>query len=137
MISDDDVASFVAMTGAKADEAHGYLEMAAGDLHQAANLFFEMGGGGGGAPSPVIGPMPSGPMRPASAAVPGGDASVAAEVAAAAAAAGIDTDPLLPDSHMGDGGEVRAPIAAYQDQIIDPEQRDGECRSRYRRTLLR
>jgi len=106
-VSDDDVAMFVSMTSCGADEARGYLEMAGGNLQQAVSLFFEMGGaagGGGGAPPPA----PAGPGVI--------DSDVAAEVAAAAAAAGIDTGPLQPKE------EVRAPIEAFQDQIINPEQ---------------
>lgn len=45
------------------------------------------------------------------------DSDVADEVRAAAAAAGID----LPDSSMGMEDEVRAPIASFQDQIINPD----------------
>jgi hypothetical protein len=48
------------------------------------------------------------------------DADVAAEVAAVAAAAGLSAD--LPDVNMADAAsEVRAPIASYEDQMIDPE----------------
>jgi len=114
MITDDAVAQFISLSGASPDEARGYLEMAGGDLQQAVNLFLEMGGGGGAAPaSPVPRPNPA-PT------VAGGvvDADVAAEVAAAAAAAGIDTgDTAMAEPEQ----EVRAPIAAYQDQIINPE----------------
>lgn len=114
MITDDAVAEFISMTAAPADEARGYLEMAGGDLQSAMNLFLEMGGGGGGAPAaPAASPAPPAPSG-------GGviDADVAAEVAAAAAAAGIDTS-MMQDAPMEE--EVRAPIAAYQDQIINPD----------------
>jgi hypothetical protein len=48
---------------------------------------------------------------------PGADADVAAEVAAVAAAAGLD----IPDASMASAEEVRAPIASFQDQIINPD----------------
>eukprot|EP00930_Biecheleria_cincta_P085726 TRINITY_DN75098_c0_g1_i1.p1 TRINITY_DN75098_c0_g1~~TRINITY_DN75098_c0_g1_i1.p1 ORF type:complete len:444 (-),score=91.23 TRINITY_DN75098_c0_g1_i1:142-1473(-) len=115
MITDDAVAEFISMTAAQADEARGYLEMAGGDLQSAVNLFLEMGGGGGSAPAAPA-------ARPLAPAAPSGgdivDADVAAEVAAAAAAAGIDTD-MMQDTHMEE--EVRAPMPAYQDQIINPD----------------
>ena len=60
-------------------QARGYLEMAAGDLHQAIGLFFEMGG----APSAAR-------TEPAAPAAGGYNEDVAAEVRAAAVAAGID-----------------------------------------------
>eukprot|EP00929_Paragymnodinium_shiwhaense_P113721 TRINITY_DN82015_c0_g1_i1.p1 TRINITY_DN82015_c0_g1~~TRINITY_DN82015_c0_g1_i1.p1 ORF type:complete len:511 (-),score=152.93 TRINITY_DN82015_c0_g1_i1:80-1612(-) len=121
MSSDEAVAEFVAFTGASPEDARNYLEMACQNLQQAINLFMEMGGGGGGG-------VPSPGMRAAQAparGVPeiagsggalaaGGDADVAAEVAAVAAAAGIDA---------ADEDAVRAPIAAFDDQIIDDSQR--------------
>jgi hypothetical protein len=125
-MSDDLVANFIAFTGSGPEEAKQYLEMAGGNLEQAVNLFVDMGGGGGGGGAPAASPPVARPSPPPPAAAgPGsmegvtGDADVAAEVAAVAAAAGID----LPDATMGDGGaeEVRAPIAAYQDQIINPD----------------
>eukprot|EP00442_Polarella_glacialis_P008824 CAMPEP_0115108272 /NCGR_PEP_ID=MMETSP0227-20121206/37887_1 /TAXON_ID=89957 /ORGANISM="Polarella glacialis, Strain CCMP 1383" /LENGTH=422 /DNA_ID=CAMNT_0002506499 /DNA_START=36 /DNA_END=1305 /DNA_ORIENTATION=+ len=80
MIADESISELISITGASADEARGYLEMAGGDLQQAANLFLEMGGGGGGGPaaSPFYGPL----LRRA---------------------------------------DVRAPIAAFQDQMVNPE----------------
>lgn len=121
MIADDDVATFVAMTGASAEEAQSYLEMAGGDLQGAINLFLEMGHAPAAPVVPPTAPRPA--VASAEEAVV--DADVAAEVAAAAAAAGIDAGPLMQDAAMGAGGgdtgEVRAPIAAYQDQIINPE----------------
>lgn len=118
--SDDLVAQFVSFTGAGPEEAQHYLEMTGGELQQAVNLFVDMGGGGssGAAPGSPARPKPAPPAAP----VPMegvADADVAAEVAAAAAAAGID----LPDSSMGDAADdaVRAPIAAFQDQIINPD----------------
>ncbi|CAE6970969.1 PUX7 [Symbiodinium natans] len=115
MVTDESVAEFISLTSASDDEAKGYLEMAGGNLQQALGLFFEMGGG-----SPALGPSPS--PAPAASAThqPVIDADVAAEVAAAAAAAGIDTGPLE-DAHMAAEEEVRAPLPAYQDQIINPE----------------
>mmetsp|Transcript_3560 Transcript_3560/g.8372 ORF Transcript_3560/g.8372 Transcript_3560/m.8372 type:complete len:452 (+) Transcript_3560:85-1440(+) len=112
MISDESVAAFISLTSAPVESARAYLEMAGGDLQQAANLFLECGER-----------MPS-PSPAAATAAPSGagvvDADVAAEVAAAAAAAGIDTGPLGPDTEM-EAEEVRAPMPAYQDQIINPE----------------
>lgn len=113
MASDELVAQFISMMGVGADEARSYLEMAGGELQQAVNLFLEMGA----APAP----RPQAPSsRPAQSAV--ADPAVAAEVAAAAAAAGIETGPI-PDADMGDAwqDEVRAPIPAFQDQIINPD----------------
>jgi len=124
MIADDDVASFVSMTGANPEEAQGYLEMVGGNLEQAVNLFLEMGGGGAAKPSSA-----PAPARPPPVAGVGGvvDADIAAEVAAAAAAAGID----MGDAAMGAEEEVRAPIASFQDQMIDP----GHERSRVQRAM--
>eukprot|EP00439_Symbiodinium_sp_Y106_P032634 s6810_g3.t3 len=118
MVTDESVAEFISLTSASDDEAKGYLEMAGGNLQQALGLFFEMGGGSS---SPALGPSPS-PAVPAAPAAsqPVIDADVAAEVAAAAAAAGIDTGPLQ-DAHMAGEEEVRAPMPAYQDQIINPD----------------
>ncbi|CAE7866059.1 Ubxn7 [Symbiodinium sp. KB8] len=118
MVTDESVAEFISLTSASDDEAKGYLEMAGGNLQQALGLFFEMGGGSS---SPALGPSPS-PAAPAAPAAnqPVIDADVAAEVAAAAAAAGIDTGPLQ-DAHMAGEEEVRAPMPAYQDQIINPD----------------
>lgn len=117
MVTDEDVAEFVSMTGARADEAHGYLEMAGGSLQQAVSLFLEMGGVQS---SPAARPAPSPASPPGYLAGGVVDAEVAAEVAAAAAAAGVDMGPAhLPDAHMADA-EVRAPMAAFQDQIINP-----------------
>jgi len=93
------------MTSAGDDEARGYLEMAGGDLHQAVGLFFEMGGG---TPAPAH-------RSSASPSPVDHSADVAAEVRAAALAAGLGPD----DTPMEE--EVRAPLPAYQDQIIDPE----------------
>eukprot|EP00929_Paragymnodinium_shiwhaense_P007665 TRINITY_DN111573_c0_g1_i1.p1 TRINITY_DN111573_c0_g1~~TRINITY_DN111573_c0_g1_i1.p1 ORF type:complete len:439 (+),score=115.39 TRINITY_DN111573_c0_g1_i1:178-1494(+) len=106
-ISDELVAEFVSMMGAPPDEARGYLEMAGGNLEQAVHLYFEMGGGGGG----------GGSMPPASGAQTGAGLhdDVAAEVKAAAIAAGVDISDAGPPVEE----EVRAPIAAYQDQMID------------------
>ncbi|CAE7900123.1 PDE6D [Symbiodinium necroappetens] len=117
MVTDESVAEFISLTSAS-DDAKGYLEMAGGNLQQALGLFFEMGGGSS---SPALGPSPS-PAAPAAPAAnqPVIDADVAAEVAAAAAAAGIDTGPLQ-DAHMAGEEEVRAPMPAYQDQIINPD----------------
>mmetsp|Transcript_20707 Transcript_20707/g.58072 ORF Transcript_20707/g.58072 Transcript_20707/m.58072 type:complete len:471 (-) Transcript_20707:32-1444(-) len=121
MIADESVAEFISFTGAGPDEARYYLEMAGGELQQAVNLFLEMGPAAGAMGSPAMQPAPP----PAQAApMPGGvvDAAVAAEVAAAAAAAGIETEPAqLPDVHMADADEVRAPMPAFQDQIINPD----------------
>lgn len=115
MITDEAISEFVSFTGASADEARHYLEMSGGDLQTGVDLFLEMGGGGGAGGG---GPQrPAAPAPPPQAASPGGviDADVAAEVAAAAAAAGVDVP-------MGDEGEeVRAPIASFQDQIINPD----------------
>eukprot|EP00747_Dinoflagellata_sp_TGD_P022156 gnl/TRDRNA2_/TRDRNA2_128936_c0_seq1.p1 gnl/TRDRNA2_/TRDRNA2_128936_c0~~gnl/TRDRNA2_/TRDRNA2_128936_c0_seq1.p1 ORF type:complete len:500 (+),score=104.59 gnl/TRDRNA2_/TRDRNA2_128936_c0_seq1:68-1501(+) len=132
MATDEAVAQFVAFSGAGPDEARQYIEMAGGSVEQAVNLFLEMGGGGGGAAaSPPSGPSPA-PAAPPGIGTGGGggggvvDADVAAEVAAAAAAAGIDVGAhsAAPDVPMEEA-EVRAPIAAYEDQIINPrvEQR--------------
>lgn len=123
MITDESIADFVAFTGASATEATQYLEMAGGDLQQAASLFMEMGGGGGGGGAVVD--VPDVAMPPAGAAAGGGggpeiDSDVAAEFAAVAAAAGIQADELgLPGSGAA-MADVRAPIDAFQDQIIDP-----------------
>jgi len=133
MISDETISSFVSLTCATPDEARQYLEMTGGEVEQAVNLFLEMG-----AASPPLQPAqpPAGPssdvgMQDVVGGGGGGvgsssavlDADVAAEVAAVAAAAGIDAGPLLPDSHMADIPEedVRAPMPAYQDQIINPD----------------
>jgi hypothetical protein len=121
-MGDELVAQFISFTGANPDEAKSYLEMSGGDLQQAVNLFVDMGGGGGAAPgSPARPPPPAVPSGGGGVAPGGGpvvDEDVAAEVAAVAAAAGID----LPDATMADAEEpVRAPIAAFQDQIINPE----------------
>ncbi|CAK9064353.1 UBX domain-containing protein 2 [Durusdinium trenchii] len=91
------------------DQARGYLEMAGGNLQQAIGLFFEMGGS---ASSPALpAQRPSSPVDY--------NEDVAAEVRAAAVAAGIDAGPLgMQDEVME---EVRAPMPSYQDQIIDPE----------------
>jgi len=134
MIADESVAQFVALTACGADEARGYLEMANGDLQAAMNLFLEMGGGGA---SPV--PQPAAPLPAQGGGSGTVDPSVAAEVAAVAAAAGIDTGPMDVPEPMDDD-EVRAPMPAYQDQIINPEmerrrmqeaiQADSEAMSR-------
>lgn len=119
--SSDKVSEFIAFTGAGIDEAQSFLEMAGGELQQAVNLFMELqGGGGGGSPARRPAPSPSAPPLVAA----GGDAAVAAEVAAAAAAAGIDSGPEQQGGGGGCGGDadeeaVRAPIAAFDDQIID------------------
>eukprot|EP00927_Polykrikos_kofoidii_P024615 TRINITY_DN22353_c0_g1_i1.p1 TRINITY_DN22353_c0_g1~~TRINITY_DN22353_c0_g1_i1.p1 ORF type:complete len:442 (-),score=101.76 TRINITY_DN22353_c0_g1_i1:96-1421(-) len=121
MITDEAVADFIAMTASGPEEARGYLEMAGGDLQQAMNLFLEMSGGASGSPvmRPTPAPTASGPMGGGGPVV---DADVAAEVAAAAAAAGIDTEGLMGDATMADAQEeVRAPMPAFQDQMIDPE----------------
>jgi len=122
METDEAVAEFIAATGAPADEARGYLEMAGGELQAAVSMFFDMGGGGD-PPSPAMRPTQSPATSPMAGAVV--DEDVAAEVAAAAAAAGIDTGHAggIPDATMADAGadEVRAPMPAYQDQIINPE----------------
>lgn len=110
MITDEAVAEFISLTNAQVDEARGYLEMTGGELQEAVNIFLEMGGGGGN-PSPVLRPAPS-PAAPMDM-----DADVAAEVRAAAAAAGID----MADAEMDDA-EVRAPMASFNDQMIDPDQ---------------
>jgi len=122
MITDEAVAEFSMLTNASADEARGYLEMAGGELESAMNLFLEMGGGGGGGGSPAIAPAPapavSAPTAATSRSGGGPDADLAAEFAAVAAAAGIE----LPDAQMAEAeADVRAPIAAYQDQIINPD----------------
>eukprot|EP00411_Alexandrium_monilatum_P017502 CAMPEP_0175238486 /NCGR_PEP_ID=MMETSP0093-20121207/29059_1 /TAXON_ID=311494 /ORGANISM="Alexandrium monilatum, Strain CCMP3105" /LENGTH=450 /DNA_ID=CAMNT_0016532495 /DNA_START=1 /DNA_END=1353 /DNA_ORIENTATION=- len=126
MITDEAVAEFVSLTNAAPDEARGYLEMAGGELQGAVNLFLEMGGSGGAAPPPAPGPSPAPAPRPIPGQGPVVDADVAAEVAAAAAAAGIDPSSIMGGAHdspMPDAGgdPVRAPIAAYQDQIINPD----------------
>lgn len=115
MITDDAVAEFVSLTNASPDEARGYLEMAGGELQQAVNLFLEMGGA---ASSPVVPSLPS--SRPVPSAGHGGvmDPDVAAEVAAAAAAAGIEAEHL--DAHMS-AEDIRAPMAAFEDQMINPD----------------
>ena len=116
MIADESVAEFISLAGASDEEARGYLEMAGGNLQQALGLFFEMGGAGAtaspgpGGPSPA--PRPSSPVS--------FNEDVAAEVRAAAIAAGIDAGPVgMQDEVMEE--EVRAPMPSYQDQIIDPE----------------
>mmetsp|Transcript_127435 Transcript_127435/g.354756 ORF Transcript_127435/g.354756 Transcript_127435/m.354756 type:complete len:450 (-) Transcript_127435:204-1553(-) len=126
MITDEAVAEFISLTSASTDEARGYLEMAGGELQAAVNLFLEMGGPVGLA-SPAMGAVPA-PPRPNGAGQahqPVVDADVAAEVAAAAAAAGIDPASMtgLPDAHMADvdAEGVRAPMPAYEDQIINPD----------------
>mmetsp|Transcript_44383 Transcript_44383/g.105115 ORF Transcript_44383/g.105115 Transcript_44383/m.105115 type:complete len:456 (-) Transcript_44383:82-1449(-) len=124
MVTDDALTQFMALTEGTSEEASHYLEMANGNLEDAVNLFLEFGGGGSGPPrsSPV--PAPAAPVpRTSPTGVPPGvlDADVAAEVAAVAAAAGIDTGPLMADAHMADADEVRAPIRAYEDQMINPE----------------
>jgi len=113
MISDDDVATFVSMTSADPNQARSYIEMAGGDLQQAINLFLEMGGGPSS--SPVIQPGSAPAAPPAMPAAGVVDADVAAEVAAVAAAAGIST------SMQDVEEEVRAPIASYQDQLVNPD----------------
>lgn len=117
MITDEAVSEFVSLTNASPDEARGYLEMAGGELQSAVNLFLEMGG-----PPPAA----AAPTQPPTAAKGGPsfgagvvDPDVAAEVAAAAAAAGIDADQL--DAPMGAAEEVRAPMAAFEDQMINPD----------------
>lgn len=107
-VSDEMAAEFIAFTGASAEEARQWIEMAGGDIQEAVNLFLEMGGGGGGGAGAAAAPsrLPD--------VAPGMDADVAAEVAAVAAAAGISTD--APPAEE----EVRAPMAAFQDQIIQP-----------------
>lgn len=129
MIADDDVANFAAMTGASGDEARQYLEMVGGDMQQAVNLFFE-GGGALSASPPASAPVPSQPSQADHGGLGAGgivDDDVAAEVRAAAAAAGIDMGPMGADALMEDAEEVRAPIASYQDQIINSAG-DGEQR---------
>ncbi|CAK9064356.1 unnamed protein product [Durusdinium trenchii] len=109
MIADESVAEFISLAGTSDEEARGYLEMAGGNLQQAIGLFFEMGGS---ASSPALpAQRPSSPVDY--------NEDVAAEVRAAAVAAGIDAGPLgMQDEVME---EVRAPMPSYQDQIIDPE----------------
>mmetsp|Transcript_40746 Transcript_40746/g.110182 ORF Transcript_40746/g.110182 Transcript_40746/m.110182 type:complete len:451 (-) Transcript_40746:166-1518(-) len=125
MIADEAVAEFVSLTNASPDEARGYLEMTGGDLQGAVELFLEMGGSGGGVPAPQAAqPAPGSALRPGPGQGPVVDADVAAEVAAAAAAAGIDPASItgVPDAPMPDAeADVRAPIAAFQDQIIDTQ----------------
>jgi len=111
MIADESVAEFISLAGASDEEARGYLEMAGGNLQQALGLFFEMGGATS-SPSPAL--RPARPPSPVEY-----NEDVAAEVRAAAVAAGIDAGPLgMQDEAME---EVRAPMPSYQDQIIDPE----------------
>ena len=107
MLTDDAVAQFVSLTGAGPEEAQQYMEMTGGDLQQAVNLFLD-GGGAPAAPSPV--PVQRREVQRSDVV----DPEVAAEVAAAAAAAGISDD-----AHMSE--EVRAPMPAFQDQIIQPD----------------
>jgi hypothetical protein len=107
MLTDDAVAQFVSLTGAGPEEAQQYMEMTGGDLQQAVNLFLD-GGGAPAAPSPV--PVQRREVQRSDVV----DPEVAAEVAAVAAAAGISDD-----AHMSE--EVRAPMPAFQDQIIQPD----------------
>lgn len=129
MITDEAVAEFISLTSAGADEARGYLEMAGGELQQAVNLFLEMGSASHSATAMDAAPAPArwspgGDSAWAGAGSGVVDADVAAEVAAAAAAAGIETGPLhFPDADMAgmDADDVRAPMPAFEDQIINPE----------------
>jgi len=115
MITDEAVAEFISLTSVGDEEAKGYLEMAGGNLQQALSLYFEMGASS----SPALGPSPPPAASADQPAQPVVDADVAAEVAAAAAAAGIDTG-SMEDAKMAEA-EVRAPLPAYQDQIINPD----------------
>mmetsp|Transcript_62626 Transcript_62626/g.179635 ORF Transcript_62626/g.179635 Transcript_62626/m.179635 type:complete len:456 (-) Transcript_62626:137-1504(-) len=119
MIADDDIAMFSSMTSASPEEARRYLEMSGSNLEQAVSLFFDMGGSssGGASGSPPMHPAPSPHF---SGGGDGGmDEDVVAEVRAAAIAAGLDASSL--DAPMGAAEEeVRAPIASFQDQMIDP-----------------
>lgn len=123
--SDATVADFIAFTGANSDEAKQYLEMAGGQLEQAVNLFMEMGGGGMGGAPPAAAAPPARPMGGGGPAAMDGviDADVAAEVAAMAAAAGISVD-----QPMDAEPEVRAPIAEFNDQIINTGDAERERR---------
>jgi len=122
MVADEDVTTFIALTNcASTEEATSFLEMANGNLEEAVNLFLEYGSAAPGRQmSPPQAPVAQQQPQPMQS---GGilDSDVAAEVAAAAAAAGIDTGPLLGDTAMGDGDDVRAPMRAYEDQIISPD----------------
>jgi len=123
MVTDEAVTTFISLTNcASTEEATSFLEMANGSLEEAVNLFMEFGSAAapGRQMSPAQAPLPPPPQPMQSGGVL--DADVAAEVAAAAAAAGIDTGPLIGDTPMGDGGDdVRAPMRAYEDQIISPD----------------
>lgn len=109
MIADEAVAELVSVTGAAPEEARSFLEMAGGDLQQAVTLYFDMGGsGGGGQAAPMARQQQPDAM----------DEDVAAEVAAVAAAAGIDPSEMTGHPQAE---QVRAPIASFEDQIINPE----------------
>lgn len=114
MITDESVAEFISLTSSNIDEARGYLEMAGGQLQEALTLFFDVGASSA---SPVLRPAHE-PAAPQYGVI---DPDVAAEVAAVAVAAGLSPGPLLPDADMADVEEVRAPLPAFQDQMINPE----------------
>eukprot|EP00927_Polykrikos_kofoidii_P078722 TRINITY_DN75538_c0_g1_i1.p1 TRINITY_DN75538_c0_g1~~TRINITY_DN75538_c0_g1_i1.p1 ORF type:complete len:495 (-),score=97.15 TRINITY_DN75538_c0_g1_i1:112-1596(-) len=100
--SSEVVAEFIAFTGAGADEAQSYLEMAGGDIQQAVGLFMEMGDSGSAQQARQNSPPRNSRVAPSEDSVVAGDKT------------GLQGGGATAD----DDDNVRAPIAAFDDQII-------------------
>jgi len=61
---DDNIASFIGITGASTKNAESYLRVADGDLAQAVQLFFDMGGAEMDIPASSNAPVASTPTQP-------------------------------------------------------------------------
>ncbi|KAI7833563.1 hypothetical protein BX661DRAFT_178625 [Kickxella alabastrina] len=98
------VQNFCAVTGAEPDVAAGYLQVSDNNVEQAVSLYFENGG------QPLHGNTSTAPAAP--------------EEAAADAGAAADTNRFIDD-------EVRAPIAARRDVLVDGYGGHGISSSMY------